>query len=261
MRLRRHLGRLGVGATRDLHGHVAALDEVRLDHQHLQRLVLLRRHRQRQVGRLEVAQHGLQVEPVDRVDAHLVHPQAILIDLAVLRDAHIVVLRDADIVRLGHADVLRPDRRHNARHDRFGEHSRRHRRAAAAVGQLAVVPRVLADIVDDGVRRLDRVTARVAPPDLAVARHLHRKHLLALRLVQSVEEVVQVEVVLDLAHDAVEHQEAIGAHPVEDAVILNDRVRAEDGALRADRVELEHGAAADERRAHQRVGRPEQARR
>ena len=78
------------------------------------------------------------------------------------------------------------------------------------------------------MRRLRRVAARVAPPDLAVARHLEGKHLLAVLRVQTVEEVVQVQVVGHFAHNAVEHQEAIGADPVKDAVILDNRIRAED---------------------------------
>ena len=107
--------------------------------------------------------------------------------------------------------------------------------------------------------RLDAVAERKAPPYLTEAWHLHREHLLALRIVQVVKEEVEVQVVLDLAHDAVERQEAVGANPEEDAVILDDGRGREDRRLRADGVELEHRRAADVGAANETVGRPEQA--
>ena len=73
--------------------------------------------------------------------------------------------------------------------------------------------------------RLKAVAEGEAPPDLAKARHLHREHLLALRVIQIIEEEVRVQVVLDLTHDAVEHQETVSADPIKDAVVLNDGLR------------------------------------
>ena len=108
---------------------------------------------------------------------------------------------------------------------------------------------------------LGAVAEREAPPYLAEARHLHGEHLLTLLVVQIVEEEVQVDVVLDLAHDTVEHQEAVCADPVEDAVILNDAAGRQDRRLRADGVELEYRRAADVAGTDEAVCRPEQARR
>ena len=116
----------------------------------------------------------------------------------------------------------------NARQERLAEHGREEARAASAVWQLGVVPRILAHVVDDGVVRLDAVAEREAPPYLAEARNLICEHLLALRVVQVVEEEVEVQVVLDFAHDAVERQEAVSTDPVEDAVILDDAVGRQD---------------------------------
>ena len=150
--------------------------------------------------------------------------------------------------------------RRDARQERLAEHGREETRAAPVIRQLGVVPRILADVVDDGVVRLGAVAEREAPPYLTKAWNLIRKHLLALRVVQIVEEEVEVHVVLNLAHDAVEHQEAVGADPVEDAVILDDAVGRQDRRLCADCVELEYWRAADVGAANEAVGRPEQAR-
>ena len=86
--------------------------------------------------------------------------------------------------------------------------------------QRRVVPCVLTHIVNNCMIRLSAVAKREAPPDLAEAGHLERKHLLTLRVIEVIEEEVDVHVVLDLAHDAVEHQEAIHAQPVEDAALI-----------------------------------------
>ena len=72
------------------------------------------------------------------------------------------------------------------------------------------------------MRAFRRGPPRIAPPDLAKARHFVDKNLLALIIIEVIEEPVLVELVGDFAHDAIEHQEAIDAAPVEDAVIFDD---------------------------------------
>ena len=150
--------------------------------------------------------------------------------------------------------------RRRAAHDGVAELGRAGRRGARR-GQLGVVPdAALAQVQHDGVGALGGVAVGEAPPDLAPAGVLEAENLLALGVVEFVEEPVEVEVVRNLAHDTVVGEEPVGPDPVVDAVVLDHGLARQDRRAVGDRVELEDRGAADIGGAHEGVDRPEQAR-
>ena len=181
--------------------------------------------------------------------------------MAFLGNAAVTIFCDAEVTGLSDAIFNGRCFRHNASGEGEAIDRRGRGRRTSAVGKLAIVPRILTHVEDDGMAALSRVAARVTPPDFTKARNLEGKDLLAIGVVQAVEEVVDVKRIRHLAHDAVERQEPIHAAPIEDAVIFDDRVGTKDRAFGGDCVKLKDGIATHKGRADQAVCGPEQARR
>ena len=108
------------------------------------------------------------------------------------------------------------------------------------------------------MRAFRRIAARIAPPDLAEARNLIGEDLVRIRLVQPIEEVIDVHVVLNFANNTIVHHEAAIADPEVDAIIFDDTAGRDDRRGGADRVESEHIRAARIIAADQAIERPEE---
>jgi len=92
----------------------------------------------------------------------------------------------------------------------------------------SVVPDLFAHVENHSIRAFSRVALGVKPPNLTPTRNLRAPHLLTLRIVQVVKEVVHVLVVWNFLHNTVVRQETVNTSPVEDAVksIADDPLNA-----------------------------------
>ena len=111
------------------------------------------------------------------------------------------------------------------------------------------------------MRAFSRIPARIAPPNFAIPRHLERKNLAALTLVQAIKEVIEVHLVWHFTHHTIEHQKPINATPEKHPIIIHHALRRDDRGIGGNHIKLEYRGTARERGTNNRVKRPKNARR